>query len=110
MNIIQLYNIKQEQKLFNFAFADTIALLKNTEENLPKATDEVAAKCAKAGLIINVKITTVMHETPEDINEKILGSRRTAQASMLTKSHDVPEAKTAFLARTCCTHGARKGA
>ena len=33
------------------------ALLNNTEEKLQKATDEVAAKGAKAGLIINVKKT-----------------------------------------------------
>ena len=36
--------------------------------------------------------------------------RRTAKASMLTKSQDVAEAKEVFLVRTCCPHGSRKGA
>ena len=65
-----------EQKLSDLAFADDIALLDNTEEMLQKATDEVASKGAKAGLIINVKKTKVMHvnNTPEDINVNILGS------------------------------------
>ena len=44
-----------EQKLSDFAFADDIALLDNTEEKLQMATDEVAARGAKAGLITNVK-------------------------------------------------------
>ena len=41
---------------------------------LQKATDEVAGKGAKAGLIINVKTTKVMHmnNSPEDINVNIL--------------------------------------
>ena len=44
-----------EQKLYDLAFADDIAMLDNTEERLQKATDEVAAKGAKTRLIINVK-------------------------------------------------------
>ena len=44
----------QEQKLSDLAFADNIALLDNTEDNIQKSTDEVAAKSAKAGLIINM--------------------------------------------------------
>ena len=65
-----------EQKLSNLAFADDIALLDNTEKNLQKATDKVAAKGAKARLIINVAKTKVMHvkNTPEDINVNIMGS------------------------------------
>ena len=35
---------------------------------------------------------------------------RIAKASMFTKSQVVAEAKKAFLVRTCCPHGARKGA
>ena len=50
-----------EQKLSDLVFADDITLLYNTEEKLQKATDEVPARCVKAGLLINVKHTKVMH-------------------------------------------------
>ena len=44
-----------ENKISDSAFADDIALIDNTEAHLQKATGEVAARCVKAGLIINVK-------------------------------------------------------
>ena len=75
-----------EQKLSDLAFADDIALMDNTEETFQKATDEFAARGARAGLYINVKKTKVMHvkDKPEDINVDILGSEPLDNVTDLT--------------------------
>ena len=65
-----------EQKLSDLASADVRALVDNTKEKMQKATDEIQARSANAGLIISVqeRLNLSIKNKPEDKTANILGS------------------------------------
>ena len=76
----------------DLTLTDDIALFGNTGEQYQRATDEFAARGAKAGLPINVKTTKTMHvkNKHENINMDVLGSEQQENVADFTYLGSTP--------------------